>query len=442
MKKFFDILPPAGDKEASSVQAPEPEPRPERPKPQKASLPTAPVSITEPDLVLPKLNSALPHLSLPAFPTKTLLVLVFFLVFLGGGIFLFSRFFPQAAIEIWPKTQSLDFTQEVALGKGENSLPGRVLSETQTLKEDFSATGQTAAEQKARGTVRIFNDYSATSQPLVANTRLISSDGKLFRLQERVVVPGQQRDSRGRLVPGAVEAQVQADEPGEEYNIGPTTFSIPGFVSTPKYTGFYAKSSAAMTGGSRGQVSVVSAEDLNRAKQSLEVKISDQINQSLRSKTPIGFLVVAEKDLSVSAESASKEAGQLAETFGYQVQASRRAVLLSQTDLGNLAERSSKARLDSGFVLVPHSLKTDLTLESLDSQNNSAKMSLRVSGKNYADLDLVGLKERVAGQSLLQVQAYLQSLEAVGRAQIRLSPFFSKDLPEDLNKIKITLNFE
>jgi hypothetical protein len=50
--------------------------------------------------------------------------------------------------------------------------------------------------------------------------------------------------------PGAIEAEVIADQAGSDFNIDPTDFKIPGFSGGPKFDKFYAKSSKSFSGGS------------------------------------------------------------------------------------------------------------------------------------------------------------------------------------------------
>ena len=136
-------------------------------------------------------------------------------------------------------------------------------------------------EEKAEGIIRIFNDYSTASQSLVAGTRFVSDEGKLFRLVEKVVVPGQSTE-KGKLIPGSVDVLVRADTAGSDYNIGVSTFSIPGFAGTPRYTAFYAKSFLAMAGGFKGESLAVSSEDLENAKKSLTAEVKEKIESNER----------------------------------------------------------------------------------------------------------------------------------------------------------------
>ena len=119
------------------------------------------------------------------------------------------------------------------------NIPIRVIDETQEVSLSYDVTGKNAASgKKAHGSVVIYNEYNSSPQTLVATTRLESSDGKIFRLTKNIVVPGTTVVG-GSPQPGAIEAEVVADQAGSEYNIDQTKFTIPGFSGGPKFDKFY-----------------------------------------------------------------------------------------------------------------------------------------------------------------------------------------------------------
>lgn len=89
----------------------------------------------------------------------------------------------------------------------------------------------------ATGTVRLINQYSG-DQPLVKTTRLLSTEGVLFRTNETVTVPAG----------GSVEVAVYADQPGEAGNISASKFEIVALDDSLKDQ-IYGESEQPMTGG-------------------------------------------------------------------------------------------------------------------------------------------------------------------------------------------------
>ncbi|NLZ74391.1 hypothetical protein GX917_00575 [Candidatus Falkowbacteria bacterium] len=84
-------------------------------------------------------------------------------------------------------------------------------------EKTFLASGEEPVGEEIYGKVTLINN-SAKNQPLVATTRLLSPDNKLFRIKEAVNIPAH----------GEVEVEIYADKPSRDLAISPTTFTIPG----------------------------------------------------------------------------------------------------------------------------------------------------------------------------------------------------------------------
>jgi len=102
---------------------------------------------------------------------------------------------------------------------------------------------------KASGIITAFNEYGSEPQLLIASTRFLSSNGKIFRTTKDVYVPGAQLND-DEIIPSSIDVEVMADYLGAEYNISPSDFTIPGFKGTVKYESLYGKSNTAISGGS------------------------------------------------------------------------------------------------------------------------------------------------------------------------------------------------
>ena len=181
-------------------------------------------------------------------------------------------FLSKATIEIWPKTETINISTTLTIDLAAKQasfsnkvIPGELFEKSKMVNETFASSGKSEQEGKAEGTIKVYNEYSTAVQPLLATTRFVSTDGKVFRTPTKATIPGLHYENN-KMVAGEVEIRVVADQPGPEYNIGPTTFSIPGFAGSEKYVKFYAKSSQSMSGGSTKQVALVTREDLDNAK--------------------------------------------------------------------------------------------------------------------------------------------------------------------------------
>ncbi len=130
-------------------------------------------------------------------------------------------------------------------------------------------------KSKAKGFVTIYNNFDKNNQKLVKNTRLETVDGKIFRIDSNVVVPGKTEHG-----PGSIKVLAVADTYGEEYNIPASNFTIPGLKGNAKYNSINAKSDTEMAGGEKGKKYTISDQDIK----DVESKLSNGLEIKLREK--------------------------------------------------------------------------------------------------------------------------------------------------------------
>ena len=196
------------------------------------------------------------------------------LLALAVTAYLLTYVFNSAVVSIIPRSVNINQNSLITLDNTQSPI-----FEFYELSEKSSAninkSSSVDIKSKAKGQITVYNNYDEKPQKLVKNTRLQTSDGKVFRLDNAIVIPG-----KSATAPGSVKAAVHADTYGEEYNIVSTQMSIPGFKGTTKYAGFYAKNDSNMTGGDMGKRYTVSNEDLK----DVEAKLIPELESKLREK--------------------------------------------------------------------------------------------------------------------------------------------------------------
>jgi|Deesub1362B_J571_1020462.scaffolds.fasta_scaffold04034_2 hypothetical protein len=379
----------------------------------------------------------------PAFP---ILKKRFFWFTLGFGIF-FGIFallvLPKAEISIWPKLSTLDFGAEINLDSKVNqinfsqkTLPLKVVEEEKEFSEKFEATKIATVEKKSQGVIRVYNTCWPKPQPLVATTRFVSDDGKLFRTKRRIVVPA---TSKGQST--FTEVEVIAAKAGQEYNIGPSTFSIPGLVGTPQYTCFYGKSLASMSGGFKGQVKKVSKEDLERAKKILTEKALAQAKESIKSQLSKNeILIEGAVDQQIS-ETSSVKPGEEKEFFELSFKVKTRALVFKKSDLENLAKTLLFSKLKEGQELWEESFKLSFEPKEIDFKKERLILDLKVEGQVFASIDQQDLKRKLMGKGVAEISEFFAKDPEVLKAKTELWPFWVKKVPKNEKKIYLQLNF-
>lgn len=226
------------------------------------------------------------------FTAKKLITLLIVLVLVGGGFVLYF-FLPKAQIIINPKKEDIRFEAEIVADKNidmvdlkNDKIPAQVFQIETEDSRKFPTTGEKDVEEKAKGTITVYNQYSSSEQTLVKTTRFLAESGKIFRLTENVIIPGATIDE-GKIIASSKEVTVEADETGEAYNIAPSKFTIPGFEGTPKYTAFYGQSAEAMKGGAKGKMRVATKSDIDGATQIVSLDLKNKVKDEFNKKIPI-----------------------------------------------------------------------------------------------------------------------------------------------------------
>ncbi|MFA4890080.1 MAG: hypothetical protein WC587_00375 [Candidatus Paceibacterota bacterium] len=206
-------------------------------------------------------------------------VVAFFILFLW-----LSSYFSSVTVKITPKQgfTNIDFNLEA--NKSAATLTGLAFETIQMEYEqsqEVTATGSVDGGQKASGVIAIYNTYPSKSQKLIVQTRFESPDGKIYRIQEAIIVPAS----------GSIEAKVYADKQGPEYNIKLVDFTIPGFKGAPSYQKIYGRSKTEMTGGFLGKANVVSEGDLNSARNNLKPIIEKYLKENIVRQKPEGYIL-------------------------------------------------------------------------------------------------------------------------------------------------------
>ena len=370
------------------------------------------------------------------------LILTFGLL-VGGGVFC-HFFLSQIEIEVWPKARVLNFEQKITVNSQikeldlfEKIIPGQFFEQETEGSQQFSSTGIKEKIAKAKGLIRVYNNYHIP-QTLVLNTGFLA-EGKLFRTKERVHIP----------VDSYTDVEVEAVGPGPEYNIKPSTFSIPGLVGYPQYTAVYGKSFSPMKGGFVGEAAQVTQDDLDKAKEVLLQRLKDEAKDSLRNKIGTGSVFLDDAfEQEVVDYLSSVESGEGAENFTLQMRIKTKTLVFKEQDLEDFVKDFIKTDISQDEKIQESSFKIDYSLESADLKFNETQregrivLNLRFSAKIHSDITEVDLKEALQNKSLKETQIFLENHPGVEKMQINSWPFWMKKIPKDIEKTKIKLNLD
>ena len=243
-------------------------------------------------------------------------------------------------------------------------------------------------------------------------------------------------------MPDTIDIEVIADQPGGEYNIGPTNFSIPGFVGTPKYTAFYAKSFESMTGGLEREVAQVTEEDFNRAKYKVTQKALDECKASLADSIPKDYFLTKDIFGCGLAESlSSTQAGKESDKFIFQAKAAGEILAFSKTKLTEIAKEHFLSQIPLDKELNQDSLRVEYNFKAIGSSKTSAVFDIDITGDVFSPIDRESLKNTVLGKEVSQIKPLLEGISGITNSSLELWPFWARMMPVDSERINIGLVF-
>ena len=327
-------------------------------------------------------------------------------------------------------------TATTELNSKTNILPAEVFTEDKNITENFPASGKSHVSLKATGKILIYNAYSSESQTLVAATRFLTTDGKLFRINTTVTVPGAEIKD-GKIIPASIEANATADEAGDEFNLsGGERLSIPGFKDSPKYDGFYGEL-IKTAGGFVGERAVPTGAEIESAKEKTRELLISNLESGFLSNRPKGFKIlddaVRTEIINLSVNTNTDDQGNFS-VFG---EARLEAVGFKESDLENLLVLIASPE-NSNLVFK------GINLEFKDISANIADGELRFSLVVDGTLTQAFSKEDFASQIISKniddVRNLVSGLPRLTDAKISLWPRWLKRLPSNVNRINITVD--
>jgi hypothetical protein len=363
---------------------------------------------------------------------KISLFFIFLTLVLLAAAFYF--FLVSLTIEVSSKTERISDKLNIAVSNGGKNqagaanISGAVEQIPVKERKTYEATGANILGQEIIGRVSIINNYT-TDKTLVATTRLLSPDGKLFRIKNKIFIPA--GDS--------TEVEIYTDEPSPEMAIGPATFSIPGLWAGLQDK-IYAKSAAAFVYQSDVQ-KFVQESDLAKARQDIEETLIKKVSKQFGSNYKGFDKVIAQLDKDSLAASSSAKANQKVDKFDFSLSALADIVAWQSADMKKLAESKivSVISPDEKFAGLKEE-ETRYNLTGADFKNGAANLEVSfVGAMDLADADSAVDKTKLTGLNSEQIESYLNGLNKFSSIKLIFWPPFINRAPSLVDRIKIVI---
>lgn len=345
--------------------------------------------------------------------------LVLTVVLFAVIVFMSSK---QATITVITKPEIAEATKFVSVGEdAENS--GIVISQDIELNKKYNPTGTREELDVATGFVTLHNE-TEYNQPLVATTRLLTPDGILFRLENRVSVPAG----------GTAEAEVYADKEGKSGNIGPVEkFTIPGLREETQKV-IYASSDSVMTGGVK-VLGVLSTDDLKKAETDMLATLEKKARTELEKLHPDMDMAYALVESSAETEAKIGEEVAGFELIGKAVVV---GVFYNDEDLSDEAQELLNKRKVTEAEDVEDDCDYSVTLDNYDLEEGGAVLKLFVSGEVRLNPESAQVDKMIFyGKTKDEIRRYLLSLDHVHGVEIKFKPAWMHTVPHVAEHVQV-----
>lgn len=362
------------------------------------------------------------------------------MVIVGGAVGL-SALMGKTELTIYPEHRqpnvSADFTAYP--DKREGALSYEIMTLESTGESQVKATGQVQIEEQASGVIEIIKTTPGAER-LIKNTRFRSKDGLIFRIQESVVVPGSVDG-----VPGTIQADVFADDVGEEYNLAAgETFDIPGFEEngfTALYQAITARNNSAFTGGFDGPQFQIDQNELATARQALQVELRDTLLARVETEKPADFIAYPGAIAITYNELPAVEYGQDLVTI--REQAVLQIPLFNAIEFGSFLAAETVPTYEDSPVRVaePEALTFSYTNPTTSSSviANETSLTFTLTGKPLLiwQYDAQALASNLAGLPKTAIHNIVSAYPGIDGARVHITPFWQRTFPDDPAEILI-----
>ncbi len=358
---------------------------------------------------------------------------------IGGGIALILFLIwaiviaPRATIIISAKTTANSINQSVAFTAGaQTSLTGNVIkAETQSLSStktaQFTATGQKDAGSKATGTV-VFSTSDASTAingvTIPAGTQLTSSSGNVFTTDSAVSINSS--NFKG------VSVSMTATANGSQYN-----------ASTGSMTGAPAKVSAQIQGSTSGgvtkMITVVSADDVQKAKQSIASQNSDDVKTALKAKFGSDAIVMPDSfAVDYTDVKISPDVGEEASTATLSTTATYKMYGVSRNEVSTYLDAYLKNQLNGAKdQKVYDNGSKKAQVQDVAATSTGATAVLIATAQVGPKIDDSQIKAESKGKRFGDIQQSLEAIQGVEDVNVTFFPFWVNTVPNDNSRITV-----
>jgi hypothetical protein len=365
------------------------------------------------------------------------------LILLIGGIVWALVVMPKADVVISTDSSAITSSREILLetsdgaelNADEGVLPAQSEEITRTQRAEVDATGEENKGEKAKGSITMSARRCAPNldapNDIPAGTG-VSTDGKTYITQETAEFSF--NGASGSCVnykSGSIS--IVAQDGGESYNVNNQEFSVVG------RSGIDAQGSA--KGGTDNIVKIVSQSDIDKAKQQIRDRESDQVKQEVQNAlTDAGLLPIPETfDVSTSNTDVSAQVGDEADSVTVTEEVRYTMLGVQQADLERVVSADIADDIDPARQTILDYGLADASFTLQNRRDNGVMVGLRTVVVAGPDLNVDEIKKQIAGKKANDAKTLIGENPGVTNVEVTYGPFWVRSIPSNTSKITVTI---
>ncbi len=317
-------------------------------------------------------------------------------------------------------------------------LPAERLQFSEHVEGEFQSSGKEYVEERARGKVKLYNQFSSSPQSLVASTRFITDSGMMYRLSRGVTIPGAKIEE-GKIIPQSIETELVADKTGDQGNAsGEVSLKVVGFKGTPKFDGFYALAQSGFSGGFTGEARVVTRDDLKSAQEKVSKEVYDSLKSAALGKIPPHFKSLDTlREVAVTKVDSPLEKSR-ADGFRVGVDGTSRVIVFRESDLLTLLY-TTLLKEDPTKEILTEGNQVEYQVRSVDFEKGRATLALKGNIKTKAKVPESELVSLLKGKKEGSIIELLKDRPELASFRLTFFPFWLSKAPNSEDKIKLQI---
>lgn len=361
-----------------------------------------------------------------------------FLVLLVG----FVLFYFKTNVSLGLRSE--EFTKNVGITVDNNArktnlensiIPGDIQEKENEQEKTFTATGKKNIGGKATGTITVYNRYDSNSHSYPSLAKF-TGGGKTFLANSGFTVPGASVMG-GSVSSGKIDVAITAEEAGDSYNLGSTDFALEGAPS--QISGHNSQSFA---GGFTKDITVVSNDDINKAKDDLVRDLSDKNHQELIKKADGQVIIESTIKDETAAFSTDKKADEETNEFKASAKVKSSAFSFYENNYRELIAYLLQKEVPSGKELVPTS-SDEMSITKKESDFNQGTMKIAGLVKTHLapKIDQSALKKAIKGKNAQEAELILKQNNDIETVEFQPRPSWWNRLPFWPSRIFFSFNY-